>query len=190
MLTIKVFHLLLAISWFAGLFYLPRILVNLGQVLGNSDQNPSGNQLTDQSEAVSRQLVKMAKSLLKFMNLLMVGTIILGVELTYLYYQQNPELLRYGWFHIKIFMLICLVGYQHYCQYLLKNLENKTLIKSQTWLRVFNEIPVFLLLIILSMVIIQPKSAEQYVTIFGAVLFLIIFGALVLIILRTDKRHS
>jgi putative membrane protein len=136
---VKVFHIILITSWFAGLFYLPRILVNLAM---------------DDNSAVQARLILMAQKLYKFMNILMIGALALGLVL-WLYFGigRSPGT---GWMHAKLLLVIFLIGYHHMCGAMIKKFVKGTNTKSHVWFRWFNEVPVVLLTLITILVILKP----------------------------------
>lgn len=141
MLWVKSFHLVFMVAWFAGLFYLPRIFVNLALV-------PAG------SDAERARLLLMARKLLRFMGPLALLALVFGFIL-YLYYGigMGPG---QGWMHAKLLMVLLVAGYHHACGSLLKKLEAGTSARSHVWFRWFNEVPVVLLLVIVVLVVVKP----------------------------------
>jgi len=135
-LWIKAFHIVFVASWFAGLFYLPRIYVNLAQ-----ESNP----------AVVERLLGMGRRLYRFTTILMVPALLLGLWLLWL----NPGLMS-GWLHAKLALVILVIGYHHACGSLLKKFERGVNTRSHKWFRVFNEAPVLLLLAIVILVVVKP----------------------------------
>lgn len=139
---LKVIHVFFVISWFAGLFYLPRIFVNLATVEG-------------QSGPEYERLLGMARRLKRFMLPLMLGTWIFGLALTFTL--TGPAMWwSQGWLHAKLLMVLCLTGYDGFCSKLLCDFQFKRNARSHVWFRWFNEIPVFFLLAILVLVIVRP----------------------------------
>ena len=140
MLWMKALHIVFVASWFAGLFYLPRIFVNLAMV-------PAG------SSAERARLLLMARKLLRFMHILAPIALILGFVL-WLYYGigKGPG---NGWMHAKLFIVILLVGYHHACMRLLTKIEAGQM-RSHVWYRWFNEVPVVLLLLATILVVVKP----------------------------------
>ena len=134
----KTLHIVLIASWFAGLFYLPRIYVNLAQ-----ETNP---------EAYSRLLL-MAQRLYRFMTILMMPAVALGLIL-WLYYGVGRGSI---WMHIKALLVLIIIVYHLQCKKLLKNFIEKTNTKTHVWYRWFNEVPVLLMLIITALVVIKPN---------------------------------
>lgn len=137
MLWIKSFHLLMVISWFAGLFYLPRIYVNLAQ-----ESNP-------QSYA---RLLGMAHRLYRFMAPLALLALGLGLWLMYGYKLGLGQ----GWMHAKLTAVVLLVIYHLACGRMLKTFKAHANRRSHKFYRWFNEIPVILLLIVVILVIVRP----------------------------------
>jgi len=135
MLWIKSFHLLFVISWFAGLFYLPRILVNLAM---------------EDNDVSRARLLLMARKLYRFMTLLAVPALAFGLWL-WLGYGIGG-----GWMHAKLALVVLLVGYHHACGSLLKKFEQGRNSRSHVWFRWFNEIPVLILLATVILVVVKP----------------------------------
>jgi len=135
MLWIKSLHIVLVISWFAGLFYLPRIFVNLAM----------------ESDAASyARLLLMARKLYRFMTMLAIAALGFGLWLW----------LGYGfagtWLHAKLALVVLLIGYHHGCGVLLRKFEDKRNTHSHAWYRWFNELPVIVLLVIVVLTVVKP----------------------------------
>ena len=128
---------MLITSWFAGLFYLPRIFVNLAD-----EKNP---------EAYAR-LLGMSNRLFRFMTILAVPAVILGLTLWQVFKVGAGE----PWIHAKLFFVLLVIGYHHACWSLLKKFRLGTNVRSGVWYRWFNEVPVILLLVIVALVIFKP----------------------------------
>ena len=141
MLWIKTLHIVFIASWFAGLFYLPRILVNLAMV--------------DAASGAERdRLLLMARKLLRFMTLLSVPAVALGLWLWLGYgIGLGPAS---GWMHVKLTAVVAAIAYHYYCAVLLRQFERGTQARSHVWFRWFNEIPVALMLLIVAMVVQKP----------------------------------
>ena len=138
-LWVKALHIVFVSSWFAGLFYLPRIFVNLAQI-------PSD------SHAERERLLLMARKLYRFSSLLMVVAILLGVILVVL----QPAWLRMGWLHAKILLVVLAIGYHHMCRALLRSFEKLENRRRERWFRVFNEAAVLLFAAIVILVVVKP----------------------------------
>jgi len=141
MLWVKSFHIVFVASWFAGLFYLPRIFVNLAMV------SPG-------SEAERARLLLMARKLMRFTTLLMVPAVALGLWLWIGYgIGWGPG---NGWMHAKLAIVVLVLGYHHACGRLLRKFEAGVVQRSHVWFRWFNEIPVILLLVAVILVVVKP----------------------------------
>ena len=141
MLWIKSFHIVFVASWFAGLFYLPRIYVNLAMVPADS-------------HAERERLLLMARKLMRFTTLLALPAVGFGLALWGVYrIGFGPG---NGWMHAKWVVILLALGYHHACGTLLKKFEAGTMQRSHVWFRWFNEIPVVLLLIAVVLVVVKP----------------------------------
>ncbi|SFD69544.1 CopD family protein [Paracidovorax konjaci] len=141
MLWVKAFHIVFVASWFAGLFYLPRIFVNLAMV-------------PNDSTAERERLLLMARKLLRFTTLLAVPALALGLWL-YLGYGigRGPG---NGWMHAKLTVVVLAVGYHHACGVLLRKFATGRNRRSHGWFRWFNEVPVLLLVAAVVLVVVKP----------------------------------
>ena len=141
MLWIKSFHSIFVASWFAGLFYLPRIFVNLAMV---------------QPESVSEEqrLLLMARKLMRFTTLLMIPALVLGFVLWLVYGIGQGE--GNGWMHAKLALVVLAIGYHHMCGAMLRKFEAHANQKSHVWFRWFNELPVVLLTLTVILVVVKP----------------------------------
>jgi putative membrane protein len=135
MLWIKAFHIVFIASWFAGLFYLPRIFVNLA--------------LEKETVATARLLL-MARKLYRFSSMLMIPAVVLGLWLWLGYGFKG------GWLHAKLALVVLAIGYHHACGSLLKKFENGANVRDHRWYRWFNEVPVVLLVAIVVLVVVKP----------------------------------
>jgi putative membrane protein len=142
MLWVKTFHLFFVISWFAGIFYLPRLFVNHA-----SKKNSTHHDM----------LLGMEHRLIKMMDFTLVFVIITGTWLLYIvsagfekfYFQQ-------GWFHVKLSLVVLLILYHFWCKKIHQNFKSETEKHSHKWFRWFNEMPVFALIAILYLVLAKP----------------------------------
>ncbi len=141
MLWVKSFHIVFVASWFAGLFYLPRIFVNLAMV--------------DEGSVAERQrLLLMARKLMRFMTLLAVPALALGLWLWLGYGIGRGS--GNGWMHAKLLVVVLLLGYHHACGRLLRKFERGENRRSHTWYRWFNEAPVILMIVAVVLVVVKP----------------------------------
>jgi putative membrane protein len=141
MLWIKSFHIIFVASWFAGLFYLPRIFVNLAMV-------PAG------SDAERERLLLMALKLYRFTTILAFPAVVLGLWLWLVYGIGLGA--GNGWMHAKLLGVALVVGYHVVCGAALRKLARGASSKSHVWYRWFNEIPVLLLTAVVILVVVKP----------------------------------
>ena len=139
MLWIKAFHIVFVASWFAGLFYLPRIFVNMAMV-------------DPQSIAERERLLLMARKLLRFTTIIAAVALLLGAWLWLGYGIGRGA----GWMHAKLFVVALAIGYHHGCGVLLRRFATGGNRRSHRWYRWFNEIPVLLLTAAVLLVVLKP----------------------------------
>ncbi|NVJ59723.1 MAG: CopD family protein [Gammaproteobacteria bacterium] len=138
-LWVKAFHIIFMVAWFAGLFYLPRIFVNI--------------QLTENND-VKQHLNLMARKLYRFITPFLFLTAFFGIWLAIL---QWNYLKAAGWFHAKMLLMIILVGYHFWCGIYRKQLEQNLCHKSHIYFRFFNEAPVLVLFAMVLLVVLKPS---------------------------------
>jgi protoporphyrinogen IX oxidase len=145
MLWIKAFHIIFIASWFAGLFYLPRIFVNLALVQAD---------LANTSPNERLRLLLMARKLLRFTTVLSIPALGFGLWLWLGYgIGKGPG---NGWMHAKLVVVLLAVGYHHSCALLLRKFEREANTRSHVWYRWFNEVPVLLLSAAVILVVVKP----------------------------------
>ena len=141
MLWVKSFHIVFIASWFAGLFYLPRIFVNLAMV-------PAG------SMAERDRLLLMARKLMRFTTILAVPAVVLGLWLWLGYgIGRGPG---NGWMHAKLAVVVLSLVYHHLCGRILRTFIAGQNTRSHVFWRWFNEAPVLLLVAAVVLVIVKP----------------------------------
>ncbi|HYD82259.1 MAG TPA: CopD family protein [Paucimonas sp.] len=139
MLWVKALHIVFVASWFAGLFYLPRIFVNLAM---------------ETDKAATARLLLMARKLYRFMTILAVPALAFGLALWLHYGIGKGE--GNGWLHAKLALVLLLLGYHHACGSLLKKFEAGRNARSHRWYRWFNEVPVLIMLAVVILVVVKP----------------------------------
>ena len=137
MLIVKALHISLVVAWFAGLFYLPRIFVNLAMVA------PASTTERD-------RLLLMAHKLYRFMTPLGVLAVGFGLWL-WLGFGISG-----GWLHAKTTLVALLVGYHWHCGRLLKTFQDGTNTKRHVWFRFYNEMPVLVMFAVVFLVVLKP----------------------------------
>ncbi len=137
MLWLKAFHIVFVVTWFAGLFYLPRLFVYHASA----------------SDAVSIERFKvMERRLFVMMTIGAALSVILGIAMLVL----APAMLAFGWLHAKLTLVALLVGYHLWCYRLLLAFRADRNRHSERWLRGFNEAPGLLLIGIVLLVVLKP----------------------------------
>ena len=137
MLWIKAWHVIFMVTWFAGLFYLPRLFVYHGSA-------------TD-TAGIERFRV-MERRLLALMTIGAVLTAAFGIWLLLL----NTALLHAGWMHAKLALLVLLVAYHCWCWQLVRAFAAGRNVHAEAWYRWFNELPSLLLIGIVLLAIAKP----------------------------------
>ena len=140
MLWIKSLHVIFMVTWFAGLFYLPRLFVY--------------HAMTEDETSNERFKVMERKLFYGIMTPGGILTIVFGLIMLFGYaWQAYSNML---WLHIKLALVLILVVYHIYCGKLLKDFKHDRNTKSHVFFRWFNEFPVLLLIAIVILVIIRP----------------------------------
>ena len=139
MLWVKSFHIIFVASWFAGLFYLPRIFVNLAMV-------------PPESVAERQRLMLMARKLLRFTHILSVPAVGLGLWLWLGYGIGQGS----GWMHAKLVAVVLALAYGYLCSGMYKKFVLNQNTRSHVWFRWFNEAPVLLLVAAVILVVVKP----------------------------------
>jgi protoporphyrinogen IX oxidase len=139
MLWVKAFHIIFVASWFAGLFYLPRIFVNLAQV-------------PPESIAERARLLLMGRKLLRFMTILAIPALGLGFWLWLGYGIGRGQ----NWLDAKLFVVLLALGYHHACGVILRKFERGESTRSHMWYRWFNEVSVLIMVAAVILVVVKP----------------------------------
>ncbi len=139
MLWLKAFHIFFMVSWFAGLFYLPRLFVNHAMT---------------EDQATSERFKIMERKLYRFVTPFMLLTIGLGVWMLYDYAWSAFSYML--WLHIKLLLVALLFIYHLYCGRVVRQFATDRNRHSHRWYRWFNEIPVLFLLPIIILTVVKP----------------------------------
>jgi putative membrane protein len=134
---IKALHIAFMVTWFAGLFYLPRLFIYHVQI---------------DDIASRKRFTTMEKRLFGIMTVGAVITALLGITLVAI----NPALTTAPWFLTKIALIIGLVIYHYRCWLWIRRLQATNAVEDSKWLRWFNEIPVMFLLGIIILAVVKP----------------------------------
>lgn len=139
LLWIKAFHIIAVVAWFAGLFYIFRLYVY---------------HIEASSEEVKKTLEVMERKLLRVItNPAMIVAWILGIILITM---QFPEIMKQGWLHAKLLLVLILSGYHGYAAVVRKQLLNGTCKLSSKQARLINEVPTVILIVVVLLVELQP----------------------------------
>ena len=134
----KAFHLIGVVVWFAGLFYLVRLFVYHAEA--NQEPEPAQSILKKQYELME----------LRLYNIITTPGMIVTVAMAIGLISTEPEILKSGWLHIKMAMVLLLIGYHHYCKRLMKQLAKGECQWTGQQFRALNEAPtIFLVVIVL-----------------------------------------
>jgi putative membrane protein len=147
MLWLKAFHIVGVVSWFAALLYLPRLFVYHSQI--QSAGAPGAG--IDDTLGNARFKV-MERKLFMIMTIGAVVAIGFGVSMLAL----APDYLLMRWLHVKLALVLVLVGYHGACLALLQQFAADRNSHSERWFRLFNEIPALLLIAIVILVVVKP----------------------------------
>ena len=139
----KALHIIFVAAWFAGLFYMPRIFVNLAMVPADS-------------HAERERLLIMGRKLYSFSTILMVPALVLG-----LFMWEHFKIGRGSgeiWMHIKLSPVAVVIAYHLLCRKFLITLDSLHNRRSPAWFRVFNEVSVLMFAAIVILVVFKPMA--------------------------------
>ncbi|HET7921745.1 MAG TPA: protoporphyrinogen oxidase HemJ [Gammaproteobacteria bacterium] len=136
MLWVKAFHLVFMVTWFAGLFYLPRLFVYHAEA---------------RDEAGLRRFVVMERRLFAIMSLGAIGTLCFGIWLLLGWFLPMP-----GWLHVKLGLVVLLLLYHFYCYFLMRGFRLGRNRHGARFYRWFNEFPGLLLVAIVLLAVLKP----------------------------------
>ncbi|HXV39470.1 MAG TPA: protoporphyrinogen oxidase HemJ [Steroidobacteraceae bacterium] len=137
MLWIKAWHVVFMVTWFAGLFYLPRLFVY--------------HAATTDAAGVARFRV-MERRLFIIMTIGGAATAAFGLWLLL----RNPALLASGWMQLKLALVVLLIAYHAWCWALVRDFAGGRNAHSERWYRLFNEAPSLLLIGIVLLAVAKP----------------------------------
>ena len=137
MLWLKAFHLIFMVTWFAGLFYLPRLFVY---------------HALSEDDATQGTFRIMERKLLIMTHIGGVLTFLFGFAMIL----QYPAYLQLGWMHLKLALVLVLVVYHVWCWRLVRGFAAGRNVHGHVWYRWFNEVPVVFLILIVLLAILKP----------------------------------
>jgi putative membrane protein len=137
MLWLKAFHVVFVVTWFAGIFYLPRLFIYHAAA----------------TDALSiERFQMMERRLFAIMTIGASLAVLFGVAMVSL----APALLNFGWLRLKLLLVLALIAYHFRCYRLMGDLRAGRKPRSQTWYRWFNEAPTVLLIAIVILAVVKP----------------------------------
>lgn len=137
MLWLKALHIIFVVTWFAGLFYLPRLFVYHA----------------DATDRVSIERFKiMERRLFAIMSIGAILAAIFGSTMIV----SAPAYLKLGWLHAKLTLVALLIAYHLWCWKLLRDFAAERNTHSSRWYRLFNEAPSLLLFAIVILAVVKP----------------------------------
>lgn len=142
MLIVKAFHVIAVVCWFAGLFYLPRLFVYHVQALKEGDTKGS-----ERFKTMERKLYR------GIMTPSAVIAAVLGIWM--LVDRWDSYFAQATWMHIKLTLVILLIAYHYACGIYQRKFTSDTNTKSERFFRIFNELPVFVLVAVIILAILK-----------------------------------
>ena len=136
MLWFKALHLIFMVSWFAGLFYLPRLFVNHAM---------------SEDKATSERFKIMERKLYRFITPWMLLTVLCGIGIL-----MNGDYLSQLWLQIKLVLVAILIIYHFHCGKVVADFKHDRNTRSHVFYRWYNEIPVLLLIPIIFLAVFRP----------------------------------
>jgi protoporphyrinogen IX oxidase len=138
MLWLKALHVVFVVTWFAGLFYLPRLYVYHAQA----------------SDSISTQRFEiMERRLFAIMTIGAAASIFFGGLMLI----ESPAYLQMTWLKVKLLFVALVVGYHMYCYKLMRDFAAQRNTRSTKWFRAFNELPSVLLIVIVILAVVKPS---------------------------------
>ena len=170
---LKSLHIIFVVSWFAGLFYLPRLLVYHAEAQDKTSQ---------EKEILSAQFEKMEKVLFNAIMIpAMFLTWITGLSLIYTAWLDSFG--SQSWLHLKLAFVVGITVYHFYCRHLILAFRAKRFVLSGNQLRLFNEIATILLVAVVFLVV--AKNTLDWV--YGLIGF-VAFAVLIISAVKIVKR--
>ena len=135
-LWLKLLHVFFTIMWFAGLFALPRLLVNLSQLTTGTVEY--------------QRLLAMASKLMRYMTPMGILALLFGLLTVIVGHFWN------GWAHSKITLGVVLLGYHFYSWRLLQDFREGRSAYSHRWYRIYSEVPIVMMALALYLAVFKP----------------------------------
>jgi putative membrane protein len=137
MLWLKALHVIAVVTWFAGLFYLPRLFIYHAGAMDATSIERFG---------------VMERRLFAIMTIGASLSVIFGLSMLIAF----PAYLQMAWLKLKLLLVALLIGYHVYCYKLMRDFAARRNTRSGKWLRVFNEVPALFLIAIVILAVVKP----------------------------------
>lgn len=137
MIWLKALHIAFVVTWFAGLFYLPRLFLYH----------------VETTDAAGNERFKLMER--RLFGIMTIGATLaasFGVAMLII----SPALLALGWIHVKLTLVALLAGYHFWCYRLMLAFRRNANRHSQRWYRLFNEVPALFLIAIVILAVVKP----------------------------------
>ena len=141
MLWLKTFHIVFVVSWFAGMFYLPRLFVYHAEMFAEGDD-----------ERGHARFCVMERRLLKMTHFAGTLAFVFGFALLWVI----PGFLEQAWMWLKLIGVALLTGYHASLSYFVNKFRTKTVTQNAKWFRFYNEAPVLVLVAVVALVEFKP----------------------------------
>jgi len=142
--------------------------------------------LSDSEVGTKERLILMAEKLLRFMSILMVPSVVLGIML-WAYYGIGYSTSQ-AWMNVKLGLVVLVLAYHFYCYKILGNIKNNNSQHSHIWFRWFNEAPVVLMVFIVALVVHKPSDLNEFIQNLLGTLLLVVVAFL--LINRLVKKYK
>lgn len=176
-LWFKSFHIIGFVAWFAGLFYLPRLFVYHIE----AEERPESIRA-----ALKEEYNRMEMRLYKLiMRPAMIFTILMAAGIIY----TEPAVLKETWLHVKILLVVLLIGFHFYCGRVIRQLEAETCSISSMQMRRINEIPTIILGLVVLLAIFKNSFPTDIVS-WGTVAAIIAFAVIIQLYARKRRLQA
>jgi putative membrane protein len=170
----KAFHIVGFVCWFAGMFYLPRLFVYHAEAYEQPE--PARSILKNQYQIMEKRLYSI------IMTPAMLLTIAMAIGLV----TTEPDVLKQPWLHIKLALVVLLIGYHHYCKRIMKKLAVDECKMTAQQFRWFNELPTVFFVVIVMLAVFKNNLPTD-ATAWGIAAMVVAMGAAIQ--LYTKKRR-
>jgi putative membrane protein len=141
MLWLKAFHVIFVVTWFAGLFYLPRLFVY---------------HVDARDPVAHERFVVMERRLLAITHIGGALATGFGLALLFWWITHAPDYLRQGWLHAKLTLVALLIAYHVSLIAFVRDFRLGRNRRSARWFRVYNELPALILIAVVVLVVVKP----------------------------------